>query len=550
MTASVTSFLDALLAAHDPDRICRSVEIRSTAGGHADMRLIFADRNWLRGPHGARLLDAIRSEPDVARAERSGSAIAVRLTDALVAALGERLAAGEPVGLSAGGRLAGRRFMVGFIGPNTCKALHVGHLRNMVLGDALAAVLAAASGGVVRESLVGDIGRSVCEAMAGLELFHAHEDPAALGMKPDHFVGVGYRDYLTRPGAPAPAGDDPTHEDAPLTGDAADQLLVRWRDGEPTARALWTRVRDLTLAGHGETLARLGIAIDRFDYESDGMVTGMALIAQGLAQGILVRGRGGRVVYPTGRAEYPNLVLSRDDGFPTEHGRLLGNYDAILGALGDDGVYVELAGDDWRPSGVPMHELLAKLRPGPRNARHVRLFHALVTFGGSKLSSSQGAPMLVDEMLDRLAADARIIALAGDAVDPASVVDLAIRGYFLYRPAARVMTFDWAELVDETRNPGLTLAAAWRRASLGARDASGAIDPADPDDRLAALRTQNVPRVIDHAAEQLDLGAPMGLLRALSEDYLATRPSAPRDRITRTVLRAVLPSVGFQAGHA
>jgi arginyl-tRNA synthetase len=544
----LAAFLDSLLAGHDPERRCRGIELRSRREPYADVRLLLSDGSWLASAGGVRLVEACRRHPFVAGVRATRAAVVLRLSDRVIAELARDLLAGVSSAMGTGHLLAGRRVMVGFIGPNTCKALHLGHLRNIVLGDSLAAALAAAGASVVRENLVGDIGRSVGEAMAGCERHHGGEDPARLHVKPDQFVGRCYRDYLRGSERDEGRWPDPSREGGPPKGDLADRLLKDWYEGRAAARDLWQRLRRWVMQGHRDTLARLGTVIDRVDYESGGIDRGMSLVREALTSGVLRRCDGGRIVYDTGRAEYATLVLTREDGFPTEHTRLIGVYDRILDDC-RDGLYVELAGDEWRPSAERLGELIATLRPGPRNERHIRLFHAMLTIGDAKLSSSEGEPLLVDELLDRLLklpAVARLAARTQGAVPPAAIADLVLRGYFLGCPPSEPQRFVWDDFVDPERGLGWTIARAWCR-DRDALTGRSEINPEDPEDRLLVLRSQSFVRVLGQAATQLDLTPVVRYLRTLVEDHLAAPAVPGRERLFLTVLGTILGALGFLA---
>src|SRR4029077_5203726 len=114
-----------------------------------------------------RLVAALRDHPMSAKALRRKSAIHLRFHDEVLGDLERELAAGSPVGMTADDIAAGQRATVSYVGPNTNKALHVGHLRNAFIGEALSSALSAAGAEVRRFNVVGDIGRRVCEAMAG-----------------------------------------------------------------------------------------------------------------------------------------------------------------------------------------------------------------------------------------------------------------------------------------------------------------------------------------------------------------------------------------------
>src|SRR5690606_9909576 len=128
-------------------------------------------------------------DPAITAAERQQQRFLLRLADERIAATGAGIEAGAFTGLETDDLRAGERAIVDFCDPNATKALHVGHLRNIALGQAVASALAAAGVEVERQSHIGDAGRSMGEAMAGYQRYAAPATPADAGAKPDQFVG-------------------------------------------------------------------------------------------------------------------------------------------------------------------------------------------------------------------------------------------------------------------------------------------------------------------------------------------------------------------------
>ena len=534
-----------MLAEHDALDRCVSIEPRRREDQHADLRLLFADRGWLHSPAGERLLDAFARHPAVAAAQRHRSALVLRFDDAALAALEGRLAEGEGVGLDAAHLLAGQRFMVSFVGANTNKALHVGHLRNVFLGQALACALACAGAEVERHSLVGDIGRRVCEAMGGYLACHDGESPEALGLAGDRFVELCYRD---RPGGQAHADeveqvDDPNAEERSVRGDLADALMHAWLREGPSERELWRRMRDWALAGQRQTLARLGVTIDRYDCESAEIERAHALIARGLETNLFRREEAGGVIYETGRPEYRTMVLLREDGVPTEYARLLGLYDLILEDLPAGARFVEVVGIEWRPAALALGELFAALGHDPRDERYGWLFHGSITADGQKMGSSTGEVTWIDGLLDELAASPAADALeelAGGAVDRHRIADMLVRGAFLCAPTAQSLAFSLERLVEDRSSPGWTIARAW----CGAQR-TGRVGGDGPLARTAVVQSQLYRRSLARALARRDPAVLASYALGLCEACLLTPSRGPA---WVTILAAPLAALGFPVG--
>src|SRR5262249_33283680 len=152
---------------------------------------------------------------------------------------------------------------------------------------------------VQRYNLVGDIGRRMCEAMAGYLSFHEGRSPHEMELAGDRFVELCSRDYSRkRPGSQSdPEQNDPNAEERTPVGDLADTRMRKWLAGGEAERELWRRMREWALRGHDETLARLGVVMDRCDHESDAIPRALALIESGVEAGVLEREESGGIIF-------------------------------------------------------------------------------------------------------------------------------------------------------------------------------------------------------------------------------------------------------------
>lgn len=513
------------------------------------MRLVFPDRSWLQSLAGSELIAVLEQHATIESVRRHKSTLHVRFDDEVLAERERHLAAGGPGVLDAEDLFAGERITVSYLGPNTNKALHVGHLRNIVMGEALASACVAAGTTVRRHNLVGDIGRRVGEAMAGYLTFHKDESPATEGLPGDRFVELCSSEYsneLIRSGREG-HDDDPNAEERKIFNDLADTLMTEWLGGVDSEVQLWRRMRDWVLEGHRDTLARLGVRMDHLDFESDAIPRAIALAEEGVDRGIFEREETGGVVYRTDRSEYPTLVLIREDGFPTEHARLLGVYDHILEDLAPGEPYLEIAGIEWRPVITLLRDLLEKLRPGSRNETDMRLFHASVTSAdGEKIGSSVGGVVWIDDFLDDVAAGPGVSALqelGGGAVGREELADILVRATFLCAPTSRSLAFTQRALIEGRPGPGWTIAEAWCQAQH-ADEQEGELMPVA---RTAVMQSQHYRRSLRRTVEKHDIASLSHHLLSLSEAYLAAPNPGPS---AVPVLRRVLNGLGFLAGRS
>ena len=506
---------------------------------------------------------ALAALPAVAEVERDESRLRVRLAAEPIAAAGAALERGEPAGLATADLSPGRRVIVDFCDPNAPKALHAGPLRTIALGNAVAASLAAAGAAVERQSHIGDAGRSMGEAMAGYVRYADGLTPEEAGEKSDWFVGRLYAQYVAEEGTP----DDIAPEDAAVAhdlderDDLAQRLVAGAQAGEPEARALWLRVREWAVDGQNETLARLGVRFDRLIYDSDGIPALGPLVELALERGVILREPSGALLYETGDESYPHLPLSRTDGFPTHHLRVVATWHGMMRS--ERGAeLVHLSGDEWHANVVHVERLLRRLEPDVPVLPSRHIMHGMVVAGaGGELSSGKGDALLVDELLDELAADPRVVAAAREGEErrcaPDDLAVIALLGFFLDRPVAKRMELPGVEaLLDPGANVAWRVALAWSRAWDPANDAgegagagadgAGAGDVSIDDAyRFAVLQSQLHRRMLAPAVEALDFVKFTRFLGHLSGWYLDA-PADPRAaRVIRPTLAAGLTAAGL-----
>jgi len=536
---------EAILLDQAVTDLCVVIEPRRREDTMADIRLVFADRRWLESAAGQKLAHALNDHPVTAKVQRRKSAIQVRFQDEVLLDLEQRLAAGEPFGLGLPELAAGQSVIVSFIGPNTNKALHVGHLRNAYIGEALASTLEIAGAKVHRLNLVGDIGRRMSEAMAGYLGTYPGEEPADLEIAGDRFVELCCRSFA-KERRMSSSVEDPNGEERKAVGDLADDLLGRWLEGSAAEKDLWRQLRGWTLDGHERTLRRLGIHFDEYGYESDSVPRALAVIEEGVDRGIFEREPAGSVVYRTDQPDYPTMVLLRDDGFPTEHARLMAAYDRILSELSENQVYLELAGLEWHPAISVICKILEELRPGPRNDANLRVFHGSLTEAeGQKIGSSVGEPLWVDDFVDEVEngpAVAALERLCDGCVGPLELADLLIRGTFLCAPTNRPLAFA-PEAVKEGRpGPGWTIAEAWCRA----KSASAHTDHEPLVSRAVVMQSQQFGLSLHRTVERHDVTSLSRYLLNLSELCMSLPSPGPA---AAGMMEQVLRALGFLAGR-
>jgi len=434
---------------------------------------------------------------------------------------------------------------------NATKALHIGHLRNLAIGNALSAALAQAGAKVERRSRITDLGRAMGEAMAGVMQSGRHVQGFADGEKSDHFVGECYADYVAAGGlletTEQEQAEDSLSREVHVQNDAADTLIKRVLSGDREAVELWYKTRAWVIAGQRKTLARLGIAFDRVFFESDYLAETAELTETGLRSGTLRRREDGVIVYPTGFEELEELALVRSDGLSTQHMRSL-TYCMTAPEL-EDMTSMQVTGSEWVAHVTSIKKLAHELRPELNGGFHPSrsIFHGMVFSQKRALTSSAGA-LLIDELTDwideQIDVDPRRREVRASHPFPERIAPQLALGWFLPHPVAPDMDFDPNRLLLEEESLGWELARARARHSSGG---PGSATPTeDPDYRFAVIQSELYRRHLRQAVERLDVRPLANYLKHLAIWYLERDRSEPVERVVHTLLDRSARGLGLE----
>lgn len=474
--------------------------------------------------------------------------ITLRFRDEVITRLAETI----PIRLGAlfglKNHLASQAFLVDFCDPNATKALHAGHLRNIALGNAVANCLRHAGAEVICQSVVCDIGRNVCEALAGYMQYGQGRTPENLQRKSDEFVGEMYATYVTsNPDVyrDKPGPDAPIARELVVGSDPAEHVLRRWRDGDPKIHSLWQQIVSWVVAGHNTTLQRLGLKLDRLVYESEGLHQVDEWISRGLSLKILLRLEDGAVAFPTGRIDYGQLLLLRPDGFPTEHMRALILWERMQDLGRNLQGCIHVMGREWLTTTQIRVEILRGLQPCSLFNRYHMLVHGMVTFQGEKMKSSTGEVLLIDEMLDFLYGHHSIVSAAEKSgLSQKDLSRIALLGCFLTTPADEEIEISWEMLVDPKRNPGLLLAIAWSECNPSKStqmESSRTLNEL----RYAVLQAERFKGFLQRALENFDCHQLCRYLVRVAQWSLESRPDEATKLVIRELLGTGLKALGL-----
>jgi arginyl-tRNA synthetase len=508
-----------------------------------DLTLVGRPDLWRRGDNGDAPIDEVAARPEIAAIEirRKQRRATVRIEPSWLAALGAALERGDVSAMPLDDLAGGSTIVLDFCDPNATKALHIGHLRNLALGQAFTSLAAAAGAKVVTQSQVGDMGRSMGETLAGYVMYRDAESPAAAGLKSDHFVGDCYSRYVARmaqtSGVTSRLATDPalSREDMDHN-DLAEELLTRWAAGESEVTKLWRKLRSWAMDGQDETLQRLGVNFDRLLFESDFVSQIEAFAERAVAAGAAERAANGAIGYRTGQEEYPYLLLQRADGQTTQHLRYTVLWEETASLM--EGWSLQIMGKEWLALSQHSDDMLIRLNPDADIHPTKCVIHGMLATDHGLVKSSGGTPWLIDELLDDLVDHSAVASLCGEhgRVSTDQAAAMIALGSCLGHPATEPMTMRRGQLLDPEHNPGWAIARAWVEALDPIWDGAPDPEPDDADYRFLTVQSQLHRRFVALGLQRLDLLPILRYHTHLSRWFLETTRTPRLARIMRTVV--------------
>jgi arginyl-tRNA synthetase len=516
--------------------------------------------DWREDEGARQALDRIEAESWVAALDREGRQPTVKLADEWIEAQGEAIRSGSFGARTFADMAADNRYAVYFWGANTTKALHIGHLRNLAVGNAIAGALRQAGARVDNRSLICDVGRSMGEAMAGVATRAGEDAGPDSSQKSDHFVGFCYADYVTasRNGGLGDDGaEDSVARESTQYDDKADEMMMRVLAGDQKALEVWSRTRSWVVSGQRKTLARLGIAFDKVIYESDYLPEVAEFMNQGLAAGTLTKRWGDdMVMYETEREELEEMPLVRSDGLPTQHMRALA-YWAAADEL-DDVISMQVCGNEWVAHVTCRRKLIDEMGlqngNGNGSARGGGppthdIFHGMVARENESISSSKKGALLIDELVEwleqELAGSQELAREMQRHPHPEAVPAQVALGYFLLQPTTKQVRFGKDKLLVEGKG-----SLGWDLARAQAHRASAAIAgerPAqDPDYRFAVVQSEHYRVHLRSAVDEFDVAPLSKYLSHFARWYREDERAPEVEAVVQPVLEQGLRGLGLE----
>lgn len=299
-----------------------------------------------------------------------------------------------------------QKVLVEFSSPNTNKPLHLGHIRNILLGWSSAKILEAAGYEVVKVQVVNDRGIHICKSMLAWSKFGEGETPESSGLKGDHLVGKYYVKYSQiekeQQAELAAAGNE---KGEPEILSEARALLRKWEAGDEATKALWEKLNQWVYAGFGTTYKKLGIHFDKNYYESETYLVGKDKVLQGLADGVFYKKDDGSVWIDLEDAKLDHKLVLRSDGtsvyMTQDIGTAMLRYEDYKM---DKSVYV--VGDEQNYHFKVLFEIMKRLgAPYADGLKH--LSYGMVDLPSGKMKSREGTVVDADELIAEVIEEAR-----------------------------------------------------------------------------------------------------------------------------------------------
>ena len=352
--------------------------------------------------------------------------------------------------------------MIEYSSPNTNKPLHLGHVRNNLLGWALANVMQANGNRVVKTNIVNDRGIHICKSMLAWLKWGNGETPESSGKKGDHLIGDYYvafdKHYREEVAQLVAKGmdEEQAKQEAPLIREAH-EMLVKWEQGDPEVRALWKRMNEWVYAGFDQTYKALGVAFDKIYYESETYLEGKEKVEEGLQKGLFYRREDGSVwadLRPEGLDE---KLLLRSDGTSVYMTQDIGTAKLRFQDYPIDKM-IYVVGNEQNYHFQVLSILLDKL--GFRWGRDlVHFSYGMVELPNGKMKSREGTVVDADDLIATMISDARQMSADKvnkleditdeEAQEIARIVGMGALKYFILKVDARKnMLFNPEESIE------------------------------------------------------------------------------------------------------
>ncbi len=430
--------------------------------------------------------------------------------------------------------------MVEYSSPNTNKPLHLGHVRNNLLGYSIARIQEANGWRVVKTNIVNDRGIHICKSMLAWLKFGNGETPESSGKKGDHLIGDYYvrfdKEYKAQIAELMANGldEETAKREAPLMREAQ-EMLRKWEANDPEVRALWARMNEWVYAGFDETYRRMGVSFDKIYYESNTYLEGKSEVEKGLASGQFYRREDGSVWADLTKDGLDEKLLLRSDGTSVYMTQDIGTAKLRFQDYPIDKM-VYVVGNEQEYHFKVLSILLDRLG-FPFGKELVHFSYGMVELPNGKMKSREGTVVDADDLMDKMVEDAREISkdkvntLQGiteaEADEIARKVGLGALKYFILKVDPRKnMLFNPAESIDFNGNTGPFIQYTYARIQSVLRKAEGAVTgyglqvtSIDPKELQLIQRLTEYPAIVRTAGNDFSPAVICNYAYALACDF-------------------------------
>ena len=411
--------------------------------------------------------------------------------------------------------------MIEYSSPNTNKPLHLGHVRNNLLGWSLAQIMTANGNKVVKTNIVNDRGIHICKSMLAWLKWGNGETPETSGKKGDHLIGdyyvafdKHYREEVKELMAKGMSEEEAKNE-APLIKEAH-EMLVKWEQNDPEVRALWRKMNEWVYAGFDETYKALGVAFDKIYYESDTYLEGKEKVEEGLEKGLFYRREDGSVWADLTGEGLDEKLLLRSDGTSVYMTQDIGTAKLRFQDYPiDQMIYV--VGNEQNYHFQVLSILLDKL--GFKWGKDlVHFSYGMVELPNGKMKSREGTVVDADDLMQLMVDDAlktsQELGKFTDMSDEerkeiARIVGMGALKYFILKVDARKnMLFNPEESIDFNGNTGpfIQYTYARIRSILRKAEAEGLVAKTDGDISLNEKEIALIQKMSEYGAAVAQAG--------------------------------------------
>ena len=357
--------------------------------------------------------------------------------------------------------------MIEYSSPNTNKPLHLGHVRNNLLGWSLAQIMEANGNKVVKTNIVNDRGIHICKSMLAWLKWGNGETPESSGKKGDHLIGdyyvafdKHYRDEIKELVAQG-MDEEKAKQEAPLIKEAH-EMLVKWEQNDPEVRALWEKMNNWVYAGFDETYQKMGVSFDKIYYESQTYLKGKAKVEEGLAKGLFERHEDNSVWADLTNEGLDQKLLLRSDGTSVYMTQDIGTAEMRFQDFPIDKM-IYVVGNEQNYHFQVLSILLDRL--GFKWGKELTHFsYGMVELPNGKMKSREGTVVDADDLMALMVEDAYKTSMELGKFDDmteeerreiARIVGMGALKYFILKVDARKnMLFNPEESIDFNGNTG------------------------------------------------------------------------------------------------